>query len=263
MNMKKVWVYLLASVLFLSLPGCSKQKSSQKIEGDILLGGLDEQPNRGADPIDEPGNLLTNPGFESGTDGWVWFDWSKGWNPFSHDTHHAYEGRGSIHFSLKDDDRQTSVWGAVQELTLETEIPECVEGYYYVDDWVRGEWKQYLQLVIIDLSHTLGKNRGQAQLRYVISGASQPPLNISNARYLFVETVRRETPVLKKWTKFSINPRVDFQKSWQYIPTKGATLRVLFEARYDLHRPDQAAASGEVYFDNLYMGPKTASRCAD
>ena len=207
-------------------------------------------------------NILANSGFEKdGLESWVWLDWSKGWAPFELSTDHAYEGRQSLHLPvLSTDNRQTVVWGGVQEVTLPDEIPECIEGYYYVEHWSKEDWKQYLQLVVIDLSHPLGEKQGQAQLRYIISGCKEPPLSISNAQYLFIEKERSETPVLGKWTRFSVNPREDFVKSWQYVPQKGSKLRVLFEGRYDYHK-SKIQARADVYFDNLYFGPATPEHC--
>lgn len=216
-------------------------------------------------PISEPDNLLKNPGFEAGLEPWTWLSWSKGWAAHQLSTAQAYEGRFSLLLPLssQNDARQTIVWGGVQEPTLPADIPECIEGYYYVEDWQRGNWKQYLQLVVIDLSHDLGPGRGQAQLRYIISGEKTPPLQISNAQYLFIETDRKETPNIRQWTKFHINPREDFVKNWNYTPNAGHKMRVLFEARYDMHTAGLPPAKANVYFDNLYMGPKTATRCSD
>ena len=133
-------------------------------------------------------NLLQNPGFESGLDGWKWLDWSKGWSAFKLSTDYAHEGTKSLHLPVfSADKRPTVVWGGVQELELPDEIPECIEGYYYVANWQSGNWKQYLQMVVIDLSHDLGPGQGQAQLRYIVSGSKEPPLSISNASYLFAE----------------------------------------------------------------------------
>lgn len=245
------------------LVGCGKSSTPAQKHGDVSYGDVDHLPDRGTHPIVEPTNLIKNAGFEAGTQEWKWLEWSKGWAPFEHASNHAYEGKGSLYLPVRSDGRPTIVWGAVQELTLDDDIPECVEGYYYVDQWQGGEWKQYLQFVIIDLSHSLGEKMGQAQLRYIVSGVTTPPLNISNAQYLFVETHRRETPVLKQWTKFSIDPKADFLKNWNYTPTKGSQLRILFEARFDHHMKQANPALADVYFDNLYMGPKTATRCAD
>lgn len=256
-------LYLLLFGCLPAMAGCGKTPTQLKEGGDISHSDMDKLPVRAVTPIQEKDNHLQNPGFENGTQAWQWLDWSKGWAAFQHTTDHAYEGKGALHLPIRSDERPTIVWGAVQEITLENDIPECVEGYYYVDKWKNGDWKQYLQFVIIDLSHSLGEKMGQAQLRYIVSGSVTPPLHISNAQYLFIETTRRETPVLGQWTKFSVNPRADFEKNWHYTPTKGAKLRLLFEARYDHHQKQSEPALADVYYDNLYMGPKTTTRCAE
>ena len=244
------------------IDGCHSQtdnvpKHELSISSDVLA-----QPKTNQAYTPDPANLLQNPGFESGLDGWKWLDWSKGWAAFNLSLDHAYDGVQSLYLPVfSADKRPTVVWGGVQELELPGDIPECIEGYYYVDNWETGAWKQYLQLVVIDLSHDLGPGKGQAQLRYIISGSKEPPLTISNASYLFAEKERRDIPVLKRWTHFSVNPREDYLKSWNYTPTKGSQLRILFEARYDLHHTN-VPAKADVYYDGLYFGPKTAARCA-
>ena len=129
-------------------------------------------------PIVEAGNLLANPGFEQGEVGWHWLEWSKGWAPFRISRNLAYEGDASVLLPLRsqNDARSTIVWGAVQEVELTEALPGCIEGYYYVDKWSRGAERQYLQLVIIDLSRDVGQ--GNAQLRYVVSGAETQPHQI-------------------------------------------------------------------------------------
>jgi hypothetical protein len=261
-------ILLLFACLVLAA-GCSTKSNVSADAGKPSQQGaadnqeLDGKALTGRSAIAEPANLLANPGFELGLDGWKWLDWSKGWAAFKLSNTHAYEGLQALHLPVfSADQRPTVVWGGVQELSLPDEIPECIEGYYYVENWAAGNWKQYLQLVVIDLSHDLGKGQGQAQLRYIISGSKEPPLSISNAQYLFIEKERRDTPVLGKWTHFSVNPRADFMSSWNYKPQKGANLRVLFEGRFDYHKT-AVPARADVYFDNLYFGPKTATRCAE
>lgn len=261
-------VFFIALALLTSLCGCQQKNQSDdsltavNASNGAMDAAKDELPIVGRPPVQEKGNLLLNAGFEQGLDGWKWLDWSKGWAPFALSTNHAYEGGKALHLPvLSTDARQTVVWGGVQEIVLPDDIPECIEGYYYVENWHKEDWRQYLQLVVIDLSHPLGEKQGQAQLRYIISGSSVPPLSISNAQYLFVEKERRETPILGKWTHFSVNPREDFVKSWNYTPSKGSSLRVLFEGRFDYHKSARAARA-DVYFDNLYFGPKTSTRCS-
>lgn len=255
----------IALVAASCLSGCGAHSNAAQDQQMAQQALLDNVAMRGGAVITESSNILQNPGFERGTEQWKWLDWSKGWAAFEASTTHAYEGQGSLHLPVQSDARPTIVWGGVQEPVLTEDIPECVEGYYFVESWSKADedpWSEYLQFVVIDTSHSLGEKRGQAQLRYIIAGSKTPPLNISNAQYLFMEP-RTDRPVVGQWTRFTANPREDFQKNWQYTPTKGAKLRVLFEARYDNHREQQKAVSASVYFDNLYMGPKTATRCAD
>lgn len=264
--MTKQFLICLLSLLMFS--GCHIKGSPEATtpdEASTVFAVSDEmlsRPTTGLAPIEDAGNILGNAGFEQGLFGWQWLDWSKGWAPFALSTQYAYEGKQSLHLPvLSADRRPTVVWGGVQEITLADDIPECVEGYYYVENWTVKDWKQYLQLVIIDLSHDLGAKQGNSQLRYIISGSKEPPLSISNAQYLFMEKDRRDVPVIGKWTHFSVNPRADFEQHWKYRPGKDATLRVLFEGRFDYHKSDEPAR-GDVYFDNLYFGPKTATRCS-
>lgn len=253
-------ILILTLLALLCLVGCQKTNTPTS---EPLVQNADEKTVTGRAYTHEPANILQNPSFESGLDGWKWLDWSKGWSAFALSGTHAYDGTQALHLPVASkDNRQTVVWGGVQEVDLTGNIPECIEGYYFVENWASGDWKQYLQLVVIDLTHPLGPNRGQAQLRYIVSGSKTPPLNISNAQYLFVEKERRDTPVIGKWTHFSVNPKADFMKHWQYTPAAGAKLRVLFEARFDLHKTN-IPARADVYFDNLYFGPATATRCAN
>ena len=255
-SMKVVSLAIL--VLMTALNGCHRETGivqPQRPGDDEVSAPVKEQL--------EAHNLLANPGFENGLESWTWLDWSKGWGAFALGTDRAYEGTKSLHLPVVSaDKRPTVVWGGVQEIELKGEIPECIEGYYYVDNWTTGNWKQYLQLVVIDLTHSLGPNRGQAQLRYIVSGSKEPPLQIANASYLFAEKERRDTPVIGQWTYFSVNPKADYIQSWHYTPQAGSKLRVLFEARFDLHHDLTKPARADVYYDNLYFGPKTATHCA-
>lgn len=247
-----------------TLPSPPAALPNEQLLKDFAVTNLVATPSPAVhrEPIQEKENLLANPGFEEGTQPWVWLNWSKGWSAFEHSSAQAYEGKSSLLLPLLSvDARPTVVWGGVQELTLAGEMPECVEGYYYVENWTKGDWKQYLQVVLIDLTHSLGPNRGQAQLRYIVSGEQSAPLTISNAQYLFVETERRVHPVIGEWTKFSMNPRQDFVKNWNYVPGAGDKIRALFEARFDAHGPTQTQARAKVYYDNLYIGPKSDTRC--
>ena len=255
----------LIALVALSVCACNpKSPTPNGVYDDAVDAVADDRAKRPitGNPVpNDASNLLVNPSFEDGLDKWIWLDWSKGWAPFALSSDHAHSGRYSLHLPLYSaDKRQTVVWGGVQEVELPGDIPECIDGYYFVENWETGNWKQYLQLVVIDLTHPLPDRGGQAQLRYIVSGSKEPPLNISNAQYLFVENERRARPVEGKWTYFSVNPKKDFYENWKYIPQSGSKLRLLFEARYDHHRTT-IPARGDVYYDDLYFGPKTPGHC--
>ena len=264
MNYSKILLGLVLGMA-LGMVGCQRAAETQTPDVAQSAPAQAAASTQADAPVENaPVNLLKNPGFEEGLQDWTWLDWSKGWSAFALSESRVHEGKGALHLPvLSVDQRPTVVWGGVQEIELPAEIPDCIDGYYYVENWESGNWKQYLQLVVIDLTHSLGQGNGQAQLRYIVSGSRTPPLTISNASYLFVEKERRDTPVIGQWTYFSVNPRQDFIESWHYTPNQGAKLRVLFEGRFDLHHDPATRARADVYYDDLYFGPKTADHCAD
>lgn len=206
-------------------------------------------------------NFIVNPGFEEGDLAWQWLAWSKGWAPFKISGKKSRSGTSSAHLDVrsKGETRSTIVWGVVQEITLSTGAPDCLEGYYFVDSWERGALKQYIQVVIIDLSK---KHRaGNAQMRYIISGVDKPPYNLSNAHYVFVDPEKKTTPEKKRWVRFTINPASDFKRFWNYIPPAGHRLRLLFEARFDGKKPGSPDVKTGVYYDDLYLGPAASGHC--
>jgi hypothetical protein len=209
----------------------------------------------------EARNVLSNPGFEQGDKGWQWLSWSKGWAPFVISGKRPRTGASAALLAVrsKGDVRSTIVWGVVQELTLPIPMPDCLEGYYYVDGWTRGARNQYIQAVIIDLSQTY--SNGNAQIRYILSGVDTQPYNLGNAHYVFADPAKPTTPPAGTWIRFSLDPAGDFERDWKYVPAAGHKLRVLFEARYDNHGPGDAEAKADVYYDDLYLGPATRGHC--
>jgi len=210
---------------------------------------------------DSGDNILPNGGFEDGDRAWQWLSWSKGWAPFAVSRKVSRSGSASalLDVSSAGDTRSTIVWGVVQEIELPVAMPDCLEGYYYVDGWQRGAAKQYLQAVIIDLSKQL-KN-GNAQMRYILSGVTSEPYNLGNAHYLFLDPARKTTPASRTWILFKTDPKQDFEKNWGYVPAAGHRLRVLFEARFDSRLPGDAEARAAVHYDDLYLGPAGAGHC--
>ena len=231
----------------------------------IVIGGviLTVKKPGGGEPAADEHNILANPGFEEGRKPWIWLDWSKGWSPFTISSNRARTGSSSALLSVRSegDGRSTIVWGVVQEVPIGEHPIDCLEGYYYVDGWERGARNQYIQMVVIDLSHKTEK--GNAQVRYLLSGMDKPPYNLGNARYEFVDPEKKVVPIKGEWVRFTVNPAGDFQKHWSYTPPAGNNLRVLFEARFDSRKPEDKTAKADIYYDDLYLGNATSKRCGE
>lgn len=215
-------------------------------------GGDDDGGECVGEPIEPPGNLFTNPGFEEGSAPWCTLVDDAG---FTVTTEYAHSGANSAYQRMDDGPEATGqgkVYYLVQEVSPE-EFPEVVSGFYRVENWQRGTPLQYLQFVIIalepqnfDLSSV-----SNYQLRYVIAGVDAPPLSIGNAHYVFLS---RDDPVIGEWTHFTANVHDDFQRLWNRVPEDFKTLRLLFEVRWDHKSAGSGLARADVYWDDLYIG---------
>ncbi len=196
-------------------------------------------------------NYLENPGFEDGSAGWKWLDWSGEWAPFDIGGDRVASGAKAAHLAVRGEPGgpKTRVWGAVQELAP-TVFPTRISGRYYVERWEPGAAKKaYAQVVIIAM-----QSRGDLpsmQLRYILEGVTEQPYNMSNARYVFVH--RRTQPELERWIDFSLDVQGDYRRLWGEVPRDGTPFRVLFEARYDDKPPDGTVTS-DVWYDDLFVG---------
>ncbi len=211
---------------------------------------------------DDSRNMLANPGFELGEKGWEWLSWSKGWAPFEISTGRRHQGQRSVLLPVRSagDPRRTIVWGVVQEVVLGEQFPECMEGWYLVSRWKRGAPKQYLQAVIIsDVKTPKGADQ---QIRMIITGMDVPSYNLTNARYFFADPDKPVTPPLETWVHFDLEPAKWFAEAWGALPPAGTRLRVFYEARFDDRGPDDEVIA-EVYFDDVYLGPRARGHCED
>lgn len=204
-------------------------------------------------------NLFNNPSFEEG--GAPWFSLrTEAWGtPFSVSDRQAQSGARSALLELRADAGEQSpakVYGVVQEVAPE-QFPEELSGYYYVERWEKGTPKQYLQFVVIVFGGNVPEDAELAtnyQIRYVLAGVDEPPLEIGNAKYVLVNT---EAPQVGQWVPFKRNLREDFQRLWGQIPQGYERLRILFEVRWDERPPDADPSAADVFFDDLYLGPAT------
>jgi hypothetical protein len=232
--------------------------------GLLACGG--EEPTAGGPPAPSwPGpNLLANPGFEAGREGWSFRDQSPHWGDFRIVGRPTHSGLAAAHLRLHHTPalppRRAKVYGVVQELRP-GRFPETLGGFYRVDGWeksVEGT-DLYLQLVVIVWGDPTTAERmakpGRAvsnyQLRYYLAGLEEPPFRLANARVAFV---RRGPPPLGVWQRFEVPLRADFERLWGGVPQEFDHLSVLFEARWD-NMPPRSGVRADVYYDDLYVGP--------
>jgi hypothetical protein len=198
-------------------------------------------------------NVFENGSFETGSDPWISLTTAAWGMPFSVSSHVAHGGAHSAYLQLRasPDASGAKVFGVVQEVSPDR-FPEVLSGYYYVDDWIKGTPKQYLQFAVIAFGvKNLPGGYANHQIRYPLAGINAEPFAISNAKFRFLS---REEPATGQWVYFERPVARDFEELWGAVPQGFEKLRVLFEVRYD----DKLAGSegkADVYYDDLYLGP--------
>lgn len=205
------------------------------------------------------GNLFLNPGFELDRDPscdsdslGCWFSLKPPVFIASEDV--AQSGNTSALLQMREgtEAEGAKVFYLVQELNPD-EFPEVISGYYRVENWRRGTFKQYLQFVVIVFAaENVPEDFPNHQIRYPLAGIDSPPFAISNAKFVFLG---KEEPVDGDWVYFERNIREDFLNLWGEVPTGYEKLRILFEVRYDDKMVGEGPVEGDVYYDNLYYGP--------
>jgi hypothetical protein len=222
-------------------------------------------------------NLFANGDFESGRP--PWFDRRapsrNHWHGFDVSTAYAIHGRNSALLRLLADEtapvrEKIFIAGAIQEVHLPTlvsegaheeyqEFPETISGYYRVENWHRRTEKQYIQFVVILWASDLHPDQPEetnVQIRYVLAGATTPPLSLSNAKYIILGSPE---PSVGTWIPFSRDLRKDWLEQWGALPHRYEFLRIFFEVRYDDAPALEPGSLAEVYFDDLYLGPASAA----
>lgn len=208
-------------------------------------------------------NLLENPGFESGREGWSWREHSPHWSDFEIVDVPVRSGHGAAHLSLhhgpEDPPRSTGIFGVVQEIPPDV-VPERVGGWYRVDRWEKSDPRihLYLQFVAIVWGDPRTpeivnpkrppRNLENYQLRYYLAGADRPAFQLLNGVVLLVSP---ELPEIGQWTHFEVSLKDDLLEYWQVVPEGHEYIRLLFEARWD-RLPPGGSIAAEVTFDDLY-----------
>ncbi len=207
-------------------------------------------------------NLFGNGGFEEGTQ--YWFSLTVG--QVLQTSNIAHSGQASAHLQMRDtaDATGAKVYYLVQEVSP-ADFPELISGYYRVDNWRRGTYKQYLQFAVIAFAPTdlsvdkqgapLATPYPNYQMRYPLAGVPEEPFAIGNGIFKFLG---RADPVQGQWVYFEANIKNDFQQLWGAVPQGYSKIRILFEVRYD-DKTAGAPAEADVYYDDLYLGPADAN----
>src|SRR3972149_2968224 len=205
----------------------------------------------------ESANLFLNPSFEQGEKPWFSLT-TEGWGtPFRVSEDAARSGGHSAFLELGGrPEAGTKVFGVVQDVQPE-EFPELISGYYQVGQWIRGTDIQYLQFVVIAIgAKNMPGGFTNHQIRYLLAGIDRPPLEISNAKFIFVAT---EEPAPGDWVHFERNIQQDFIEQWGAAPEGLDRIRVLFEVRYDDKEAGVTGPTADVFYDDLHLEPAGAN----
>lgn len=212
-------------------------------------------------------NVLKNPGFESGRDGWSAMG-GQNWGAFDIVDAPVHGGLHSARLAvagLPDAPEKAKVYGVVQEVRrdeLPGDFPDVVSGWYRVNEWNKPATgaDMYLQVVVIiwgdpRASALIGQPAGQKpitnyQIRFYLAGLVEPAFRLSNARLDFVT---KGEPKQDEWVRFEIPVKEKFQQLWGTIPADYEFIRILFEARWD-NKAAGTAVSADVTYDDLYFG---------
>lgn len=220
-----------------------------------------------ADPADVGSNLLINPGFELGRDGWTSMG-GQNWGAFDIVDAPVRSGLHSarlpVHATTASIER-AKVYGVVQEIRRDTmpgDFPDTLSGWYRVNEWKRPAvgTDLYLQVVVIiwgdpRASKLMGREGDEKpisnyQIRFYLAGLEKPAFTLGNAK---LEFVARGEPVENEWVRFEIPVKAKFQEHWGVVPADYEFIRVLFEARWD-NRPPGVVVDADVTYDDLFLG---------
>ena len=210
----------------------------------------------------ESGNLLLNPSFENGRDPWI--SLAAPDKPYWHDFAVAADPKNpgkkcaQLMLSGEKPNAPSEVWGVVQDVEGARELPAILRGRYYVENWVRGTEKQYIQAVLNiwtkEISGDLGARapRGiPVQIAFVLCGIDQIPFEIKNRKFVFAGP---KEPRIGEWVEFEFDLRNECKKQWGFLPKEMSGFRILLEARFDGRKKDEEGSRVAAYFDDLYVG---------
>lgn len=226
------------------------------------------EPRRAPTPL-LAGNLLRNPGFEAGAQGWGIREErdSVGFEVVSEPVH---SGQRAAHLVASwqsgNPERPVSVRSATQEISP-PRFPDRVAGWYRVDRWeyVPNQAELQLQIIVaaigdprireivkpedIDRPEVYAK-LDNFQLRYQLAGPTDEPEDGGNIRN---RVVGKGPPDLGSWVRFDLPVKSDFGQRWGSVPANYRQLRIMFAVRWD-DKEEGAALHADVYYDDLFFG---------
>lgn len=202
----------------------------------ILLAAGCATPGEGPD-------VLGNGGFERGSEGWTWLDWSPNWmHAFEIVNGSAHTGNASLRTDVVSQANHThGIVGATRVLSwrdVDNRVPQILEGWFRVNAWEHDEsaGHAYAQVVIglgpdndtkaavcNDMPNT------PCQVAWPLVGVKLPPFYAFNRRFSFQDD---ETPHVGEWIHFRIHVADDYGRLWGHV-SHFDTLILYLEARYD------------------------------
>ncbi len=199
-------------------------------------------------------NLLTNPSFEKGRQGWEWRQKNPHWNNFELSPDQGLQsGKAALMpMRYQADKPSPAVWGLVQKKSIR-ELPRELSFSYRVENWQRAVPRQYIQVVVMIHDDKLVSRlqHNTMQLRYIVAGTAAPPYeNIVNARYVMAGT--RE-PFQGRWIQFKADLPRDFKRVWGWAPKDFSALEIFFEVRYDDAVEGSVRPRADVYWDEIKL----------
>lgn len=212
--------------------------------------GLLDAPPPLPTPPPSDANLLANPGFEDGGQGWI-APQQAAWTPFTIVDGPAHGGGYAMRVQLPGDPSTPShTAGGVQALDTHV-FPEFLSGFYRVDSWRPNAALQYLQFVVRVAGGDMGVESPTYEVRFLVAGAERDTPTTRDAHLIFIS---RAAPVIGRWTYFSYPVRRAFELRFSRAPLVWDSIQVSLEVRYDGITADAAFEAADVYFDDLYVG---------
>jgi hypothetical protein len=196
------------------------------------------------------GNILSNAGFEDGSEPWQTRDRGD-WRPFAVSDALARTGANSLQLALNGEAgaEGSQVVGAVQRLNGDA-FPEFVAGFYYVDEWQSAETSPYIEFVVTIYGGNHPDGLPVHEARFIIAGASREPFTLLDGQFIFLS---RNQPAKGEWTYFSYPILEAIRKRLVWDPAGWESLELSLEVRYD-EKPAGEVIGAEVYFDDVYLG---------